>query len=63
MNPTKNREKMIEVMFERYGFAGTYVAIQAVLTLYAQVSKKFVCEGITTLNLPVQYNEYEQIPF
>lgn len=37
MNPTKNREKMIEVMFERYGFAGTYVAIQAVLTLYAQV--------------------------
>lgn len=38
MNPTKNREKMIEVMFERYGFAGTYVAIQAVLTLYAQVT-------------------------
>lgn len=23
-------------MFEKYGFAGTYVAIQAVLTLYAQ---------------------------
>lgn len=38
MNPIKNREKMIEVMFEKYGFAGTYVAIQAVLTLYAQVS-------------------------
>uniref|UniRef100_A0A6P7H8N6 Actin-related protein 2-like n=1 Tax=Diabrotica virgifera virgifera TaxID=50390 RepID=A0A6P7H8N6_DIAVI len=37
MNPTKNREKMIEVMFEKYGFAGAYVAIQAVLTLYAQV--------------------------
>lgn len=37
MNPTKNREKMIEVMFERYGFNGAYVAIQAVLTLYAQV--------------------------
>jgi len=36
MNPVKNREKMIEVMFEKYGFAGTYVAIQAVLTLYAQ---------------------------
>lgn len=40
MNPTKNREKMIEVMFEKYGFAGAYVAIQAVLTLYAQVNKK-----------------------
>lgn len=38
MNPTKNREKMIEVMFEKYGFAGAYVAIQAVLTLYAQVT-------------------------
>lgn len=38
MNPIKNREKMIEFMFEKYGFAGTYVAIQAVLTLYAQVS-------------------------
>ncbi|TPX44389.1 hypothetical protein SeMB42_g04338 [Synchytrium endobioticum] len=36
MNPKKNREKMVEVMFERYGFNGVYVAIQAVLTLYAQ---------------------------
>ncbi|KAE8745239.1 hypothetical protein FOCC_FOCC008030 [Frankliniella occidentalis] len=36
MNPTKNREKMIEVMFEKYGFAGAYIAVQAVLTLYAQ---------------------------
>jgi actin-related protein 2 len=36
MNPTKNREKMIEVMFEKYQFAGAYIAIQAVLTLYAQ---------------------------
>lgn len=37
MNPVKNRERMIEVMFETYGFAGSYIAIQAVLTLYAQV--------------------------
>ena len=36
MNPTKNREKMIEEMFENYGFNGVYIAIQAVLTLYAQ---------------------------
>ena len=36
MNPLKNREKMIEVMFEKYGFHGAYIAIQAVLTLYAQ---------------------------
>lgn len=36
MNPKKNREKMVELMFERYQFDGIYVAIQAVLTLYAQ---------------------------
>ena len=35
-NPKKNREKMPEVMFEHYGFNGAYIAIQAVLTLYAQ---------------------------
>jgi actin-related protein 2 len=36
MNPTQNRKKMIEVMFEKYGFKACYIAIQAVLTLYAQ---------------------------
>lgn len=36
MNPSKNREKMIEVMFEKYQFSEVYIAIQAVLTLYAQ---------------------------
>jgi len=36
MNPNSNREKMIEVMFEEFGFDSCYIAIQAVLTLYAQ---------------------------
>lgn len=36
MNPKVNRERMAQVMFEEYGFQGVYVAIQAVLTLYAQ---------------------------
>lgn len=36
MNPLKNREKMCDVMFEKYNFGGVYVAIQAVLALYAQ---------------------------
>jgi actin-related protein 2 len=36
MNPKVNRQKMCEIMFEEYGFGGVYVAIQAVLTLYAQ---------------------------
>lgn len=36
MNPLRNREQMCEVMFEKYDFGGVYVAIQAVLALYAQ---------------------------
>ena len=36
MNPRANRQRMCQVMFEDYGFSGVYVAIQAVLTLYAQ---------------------------
>lgn len=36
MNPLKNREKMCDMMFEKYQFGGVYVAIQAVLALYAQ---------------------------
>lgn len=36
MNPLKNREQMCQVMFEQYNFGGVYVAIQAVLALYAQ---------------------------
>jgi actin-related protein 2 len=36
LNPLSNREKLFEVMFEQYGFDSLYVAVQAVLTLYAQ---------------------------
>uniref|UniRef100_A0A7E4V5I4 Actin-related protein 2 n=1 Tax=Panagrellus redivivus TaxID=6233 RepID=A0A7E4V5I4_PANRE len=36
LNPRQNREKLFECMFEEYGFHSVYVAIQAVLTLYAQ---------------------------
>lgn len=36
MNPMANRQKMVEVMFEHYNFKSCYIAIQAVLTLYAQ---------------------------
>ena len=41
MNPLKNREQMAEVMFERYQFGHVYVAIQAVLALYAQGALDF----------------------
>lgn len=36
MNPRENRRRMIEVMFEKYGFHSLQVSIQAMLTLYAQ---------------------------
>uniref|UniRef100_A0A914DI03 Actin-related protein 2 n=1 Tax=Acrobeloides nanus TaxID=290746 RepID=A0A914DI03_9BILA len=36
LNPNSNREKMFQVMFEQYGFHSIYIAVQAVLTLYAQ---------------------------
>jgi len=36
MNPKENRKKMVEIMFEKYGFMSAYIAIQAVLVLYAQ---------------------------
>jgi len=36
LNPTKNREQMFQTMFETWGFAGAFIQVQAVLTLYAQ---------------------------
>jgi hypothetical protein len=42
MNPRANRQRMCQVMFEEYGFQGVYVAIQAVLTLYAQGMTRFL---------------------
>jgi actin-related protein 2 len=36
MNPAKNRETLVEKMFETYGFGACNVSIQAMLTLYAQ---------------------------
>lgn len=36
LNPKANRERMCEIMFEKFGFESVYVAVQAVMTLYAQ---------------------------
>lgn len=35
LNPHKNREKMIEIMFEKYRVPAAHISIQAVLALYA----------------------------
>lgn len=34
-NPKANREKMITMMFDTFSAAGTFISIQAVLSLYA----------------------------
>jgi actin-related protein 2 len=36
MNPLKNREKMLEVLFEKFGFKEVQVGIQALLSLFAE---------------------------
>ena len=36
MNPKQNRQKMVQEMFETFQFKGVMIAVQAVLTLYAQ---------------------------
>ncbi|KAG7015943.1 Actin-related protein 2 [Cucurbita argyrosperma subsp. argyrosperma] len=40
LNPSRNREQMVETMFEKYNFSGVFIQIQAVLTLYAQGAYK-----------------------
>jgi len=52
MNPVKNRVKMTEMMFEKYGFEGSHIDIQALLVLYSQGSFGV---GVATCHMGVWY--------
>ena len=41
LNPKANRQRMLQTVFERYGFSGAFIQVQAVLTLYAQGNEHF----------------------
>merc|ERR1719311_707824 len=53
LNPPRNREKIVETMFEKYGFAGVNVSVQAILALCSQgLNTGFVVDagdGVTHL--------------
>lgn len=61
MNPLRNREQMCEVMFDRYGFGGVYVAIQAVLALYAQGNRSPRDERMSTRGRPCTHTILRQV--
>ena len=48
MNPVSNRVRMTEMMFEKYGFAGAHIDIQALLVLYSQGASR----GVSALAPP-----------
>lgn len=63
LNPKVNREKMTEVMFETHQVAGLYVAIQAVLSLYANGrTTGTVCDSGDGVSHTVPVFEGFQIP-
>lgn len=46
LNPKRNRERMIQIIFEKFGSPATYVSIQAVLAVYSAGRSSAVCLDI-----------------
>lgn len=62
LNPASNRERIVQTMFEKYGFAGVNLSVQAVVALNSQgLTSGFVVDsgdGVTHL-VPVTHNYVE----
>ena len=64
LNPRQNREKMVEIMFETNNVQGMFVAIQAVLSLYANGrTTGVVCDSGDGVTHTVPVFEGFQIPY
>jgi actin, other eukaryote len=69
-NPKKNREKILQIMFERFNVPASYVAVQGVLSLYASGRTTGIVldigDGVTHCipifegyNIPYAINRYD----